>query len=342
MKVRHIFLLMMVICFVTAMTLTAGAETFKIKIAHVDTPQSPNHLAFQVFKKLAEERSNGRIQVSIHPGSALGTQRESIESAQMGSIELCNSTSAIAAVFVPELFLLDIPFMFNSYEEARTAVMSPDILEFFDKGFTKKNIMMMGYMEQGFRNVTNSKRPIWSLEDFKGLKLRTMEAPLHMANFKALGASPTPMAFGELFTAMQQGVVDGQENPFYVPWLEKFYEVQKYLSVTNHVYDAMPVVGSKKWFDNLPPDIQEIVTDSMADAQTYNFSINKRTLDDALMKLLAVKGFQINAVPEKGLAEIKKVGQEAVMKQLNKRLGKETVSWWVNRIDEIVQEVRAQ
>jgi tripartite ATP-independent transporter DctP family solute receptor len=291
------------------------------------------------LKKLLEERSNGQFKVFVHPSATLGTQREGLEAAQVGGIEIALSSSGIATSFVPELALLDLPFMFNGFEEARTAVDSPGITKLLSDSFAKKGMKFLGFYENGFRNITNNKRPIWKLSDLKGLKIRTMEAPMHMLNFRALGASPTPMAFGELYTALQQGVVDGQENPFVVIDLDKLYEVQKYTSVTNHIYDAMVVVASKKWFDSLPSDLQKMVVDSFRESVLYDYKINTTQSERSLTKLLSTK-MQINAVPPDELNKIKEVGQKAVMEALYKKLDAKTVDWWVNEVERIVKEVR--
>jgi tripartite ATP-independent transporter DctP family solute receptor len=320
--------------------MTVGAKDYKVKITHPDSPAAPDNLAFLYFKKLLEERSNGQFKVSVHPSATLGTQREGLEAAQIGGIEIALSSSGIATSFVPELALLDLPFLFNGFEEARTAVDSPGITKLLSDSFAKKGMKFLGFYENGFRNITNNKRPIWKLSDLKGLKIRTMEAPMHMLNFKALGASPTPMAFGELYTSLQQGVVDGQENPFVVIDLDKLYEVQKYTSVTNHIYDAMVVVASKKWFDSLPSDLQKMVEDSFRESVLYDYKINSIQSDRSLMKLLSVKTMQVNAVPPDELKKIQEVGQGAVMKALYKKLDPKTVDWWIKEVDGIVKSLK--
>lgn len=342
-KVRNLFVFLLSVCFMIGMSLAVQAgDVYKVKVAHEDITEAPVHLAFELFKKLAEERSNGRLQITVFPKETLGTNRETIESAQMGAIQMLRTPSGVLAAFVPEMALLDIPFMFNSYEEARTTVESPDLKKFMADACAKKGLIFFGYYEQGFRNITNSKRPIWKLQDLKGLKLRTMEAPLHMVNFKALGASPTPMAWGELFTSLQQGVVDGQENPFYVIIDAKFPEVQSYMSITNHIYDAFPNLASKMWWDKLPADLQKIIVESMEDSRIYQYGINKGDNDNGLMEILAMPTMKVNAVPPEELAKFEEVGQAAVKKELYKRLGKETVDWWVKRVNEIVAQVRAK
>jgi len=340
MKVKSLFIVILSVCFFFGSFMTVGAKDYTVKITHPDSLTAPDNLAFLYFKKLLEERSNGQFKVSVHPSATLGSQREGLEATQIGGIEIALSSSGIAASFVPELALLDLPFMFNSFEEARTAVDSPGITKLLSDSFAQKKMKFLGFYENGFRNITNNKRPIWKADDLKGLKIRTMEAPMHMLNFKALGASPTPMAFGELYTALQQGVVDGQENPFVVIDLDKLYEVQKYTSITNHIYDAMVVVASKKWFDSLPSDLQKMVEDSFRESVLYDYKINSIQSDRSLMKLLSVKTMRVNAVPPDELEKIKRVGQEAVMKDLYKKLDPKTVDWWIKEVEGIVNSLK--
>jgi len=315
-------------------------DVIKIKVGHGDTTQNPNHLSLVYFKKIIEEKSGGKIEVTIHSGSSLGSDREMLEAAQLGGIQLVNCPTGPVTPFVKELFLFDLPFMFNSYPQARAVAQSPEQKALMEPAFEAANLKLLGYYEQGFRNITNSRRAIWSVDDLKGLKIRTMEAPLHMVNFKALGASPTPMAFGELFTALQQKVVDGQENPFTVIYFEKFYEVQKYLSITNHLYDAMPLSASKIWWDSLSPDNQKMIQDAINDSVRYNYELNTKLLNSCLMKMLAVKDFQVNAVPERNLKQFKELGQAAVGAELNNRLGADMVDKWKKMVEKILAEMQ--
>ncbi len=341
MKLKSLLIVLLAICFLFGSLLTAGAKDYRVRITHPDPTNAPDHLAFLYFKELVEKRSNGQLNVSVHPSATLGSQREGLEAAQIGGVEIALSSSGIAASFVPELGLLDLPFLFNSFKEARTAVDSPGITKLLSDSFSKKGLKFLGFYENGFRNITNNKRPVWSLADLKGMKIRTMEAPMHMLNFKSLGASPTPMAFGELYTALQQGVVDGQENPFIIIDVEKLYEVQKYLSISNHIYDAMVVVAGKKWFDSLPSNLQVMIENAFAESVQYDYQICSDISDSSLMKLLATK-MKVNAVPPAELEKIKKVGQAAVMKALYEQLDSETVDWWVAEVERIVEEARAK
>jgi tripartite ATP-independent transporter DctP family solute receptor len=334
MKLKSSLVVLFSICFLFGNVLTSGAQVYKAKVTHPDPTDAPDHLAFMQFKKLVEERSKGQLSVDVHPSAMLGSQREGLEQSQVGGVEIALSSGGIAASFVPEMGLLDVPFLFTTFDEARTSVDSPGMTKLLSEKFAAKGMKFLGFYENGFRNITNNKRPIWSIEDLKGLKIRTMEAPMHMLNFKALGASPTPMAFSEVYTSLQQGVIDGQENPFIIINLEHLYEVQKYLSITNHVYDAMVVVASKKWFDSLPPNLQKIVEDSFRDSVQFEYKMCTDLSDKSLMKLLSTK-MQVNAVPPAELAKMKEVGQTAVKKALYEKIDPKTVDWWLSEVDNI-------
>ena len=340
MKLRKPLVVLFSICFLFGSVLAAGAQVYKVKVTHPDPIDAPDHLAFLQFKKLVEERSKGQLSVDVHPSATLGSQREGLEQSQLGGVEIALSSCGIAASFVPEIGLLDIPFLFTSFQEARTSVDSPFMTKLLNEKFANKGMKFLGFYENGFRNITNNKRPIWSVEDLKGLKIRTMEAPMHMLNFKAQGASPTPMAFSEVYTSLQQGVIDGQENPFIIIDLEHLYEVQKYLSITNHVYDAMVVVASKMWFDKLPPNLQKIIEDSFRDSAQFEYKMCTDQSDKSLMKLLSTK-IQVNAVPPAELQKIKEVGQAAVKKALYERIDPKTVDLWLIEVDKISKGLKA-
>ena len=200
-------------------------------------------------KKLAE-LTNGRYTLKGYPASALGGEREMIEGAQIGTVDLVITSTGPVGNFVPETLITDIPFLFKNYKHAHAVLDGPIGQAILDK-FPARGLVALAWGENGFRNLTNSVRPVKEPSDAKGLKIRTMENPVHMAAFKAIGILPTPMAFPELFTALQQGTVDGQENPIGVILSAKFAEVQKYLSLTNHVYSPALILMSKTAWDGL-------------------------------------------------------------------------------------------
>lgn len=204
----------------------------------------------EAFAQEIEKLSNGKYKISIKPSGVLGGERDVIEGLQFGTIDLTISSTGPIGNFVPEVYALDFPFLFKSYEHAHK-VLDGKIGNELLKKFEPKGLIGLSWSENGFRHLTNSKRAVRTPEDMKGLKLRTMENEVHMSAFKDLGAAPTPMSFTELFTALQQKTVDGQENPIPVITSSKFYEVQKNLTLTGHVYSPAVILMSKISWDGL-------------------------------------------------------------------------------------------
>lgn len=232
-----------------ATTGSALAQT-TMRISISVAQNSHQGVAIDTFAKEVEQRTGGRYKVQTFYNGSLGGERESIEAVQLGTQELAFSSSGPVPNFVPETKILDVPFLFRDKAHARAVLDGPIGQELLGK-FDSKGFKALAWAENGFRHVTNSKRPVNTPEDLKGLKLRTMENPVHIQAYKALGIITTPMAFPEVFTALQQGTVDGQENPLPVITSAKFDQVQKYLSLTGHVYSPCILVMNKGAFDKL-------------------------------------------------------------------------------------------
>ena len=240
---------------IVAMGLTVGfiagsAAQTVMKISISTAQNSHQGVGIDTFAKEVEKRTGGRYKVQTFYSGALGGERESIEAVQLGTQELALSSTGPIPNFVPETKILDVPFLFRDKAHARAVLDGPigqDLLNKFDaKGFKA-----LAWAENGFRHMTNSKRDVKLPEDLKGLKMRTMENPVHIAAYKGLGIITTPMAFPEVFTALQQGTVDGQENPLSVIMASKFDQVQKHLTLTGHVYSPCIFVMNKAAFDKL-------------------------------------------------------------------------------------------
>jgi tripartite ATP-independent transporter DctP family solute receptor len=231
------------------MTSAALAQT-TMKISISVGQNSHQGVAIDTFAREVEKRTNGRYKIQTFYSGALGGERESIEAVQLGTQELAFSSTGPVPNFVPEARILDIPFLFRDKAHARAVLDGPigqDLLTKFDaKGFKA-----LAWAENGFRHMTNSKRAVNAPDDLKGLKMRTMENPVHVTAYKGLGIVTTPMAFPEVFTALQQGTVDGQENPLGVIMAAKFDQVQKHLSLTGHVYSPCIFLMNKATFDKL-------------------------------------------------------------------------------------------
>ena len=230
------------------MASAAAQTTMRISIS---IPQNSHQgIAIDTFDKKVEKRTAGRYKVQTFYSGSLGGERESIEAVQLGTQALAFSSSGPVPNFVPETKILDIPFLFRDKAHARAVLDGPIGQELLAK-FDAKGFKALAWGENGMRHMTNSKRSINGPEDVKGLKMRTMENPVHVAAYKGLGIVTTPMAFPEVFTALQQGTVDGQENPLSVIMASKFDQVQKYLTLTGHVYSPGIFLMNKEAFDKL-------------------------------------------------------------------------------------------
>ncbi len=230
------------------MSSAAAQTTMKISISVAQN--SHQGVAIDTFAREVEKRTAGRYKIQAFYAGALGAERESIEAVQLGTQELTFSSTGPVPNFVPSARILDIPFLFRDKAHAR-AVLDGQIGQDMLKEFEPKGFKALAWGENGVRHMTNSKRSVNAPDDLKGLKMRTMENPVHVAAYKGFGIVPTPMAFTEVFTALQQGTVDGQENPLSVIMSAKLDQVQKHLSLTGHVYSPAIFLMSKGAFDKL-------------------------------------------------------------------------------------------
>lgn len=249
-------------------------------------------VAIDTFAKEVEKRTNGRYKIQNFYSGSLGGERESIEAVQLGTQELTFTSTGPIPNFVPEAKILDIPFLFRDKAHAR-AVLDGPIGDEMLKLFEAKGFKALAWAENGVRHMTNNKRAVNGPEDLKGLKMRTMENPIHIAAYKTFGIVPTPMAFPEVFTALQQGTVDGQENPLSVIMAAKFDQVQKHLTLTGHVYSPAVWLMNKAAFDKL----------SAADKQAFI---------DAAKEGTKVNRARVDEDDAKGVAELRSKGMVVV------------------------------
>jgi tripartite ATP-independent transporter DctP family solute receptor len=225
--------------------------------------------AIDTLAKEVERRTNGRIKIQNFYSAALGSERESIESVQLGTQELTTTSTGPVPNFVPETRILDVPFLFRDKAHAR-AVLDGPIGQELLATFEAKGMKALAWGENGVRHMTNSKRAVNGPDDLKGLKMRTMENSVHVTAYKSLGIVTTPMAFSEVFTALQQGTVDGQENPLSVIMASNFDQVQKHLTLTGHVYSPAVILMNKGTFDKLSAADKKIFLDSAKEAVKVN------------------------------------------------------------------------
>ncbi|MCM2562088.1 TRAP transporter substrate-binding protein [Lutimaribacter sp. EGI FJ00015] len=291
---------------VAALVMTTAAQAQQsIVVGHSLSPTSHYGVGAQAFIDTLTELSGGEFTGEQAPAGQLGGERDMIEGLQIGSMDVVITSTGPLGNFVPEIYALDLPFLFRDYDHARTVLDGEIGQELLDK-IGENNLVGLAWSENGFRHVTNSQRPVRTPEDLEGLKLRTMENQVHMAAFEGMGAAPTPMAFPELFTALQQGVVDGQENPVTVITSAKFWEVQDYVSLTGHVYSPAVVLASPILFDGLTEEQQGwFMEAAKASAAATRAEVNR--LEEAGVALLLENGMEvitdIDKAPFAALAE---------------------------------------
>jgi len=238
--------------------------------------------AVDAFAREVEKRTDGRYKVQNFYSGALGAERESVEALQLGTLDLTMTSTGPIPNFVPEVAILDIPFLFRDYAHAR-AVLDGPIGQDMLQRFPPKGLVALAWGENGFRHMTNSKRQVILPDDLKGLKMRTMENPVHIQAYKQFGIIPTPMAFTEVFTALQQGTVDGQENPLSVISAAKLDQVQKYMTLTGHVYSPALILMSKAQWDKLSAADRQ----AFLDAAREGVKANRARIDDDEKKAVA-------------------------------------------------------
>ena len=297
-----------------------AAPEYTIKVGYIGSDTHPTMQAMKVFAKDVDAGSKGKIKVELYPNAQLGGDRELCEGVQMGTIQMAIPSTSALAGFDKRIQVLDRPYLFTTRKAAFDAV-DGELGQKLNAYLSKKGFEVLGYQENGFRHVTNSKRPIKTPADLKGLKIRTMENPMHIAFFKELGANPTPMSWGELYTALQQGTVDAEENPYAMIDDGKFYEVQKYVSETGHVFSYEILIANKKFMDKLPADLRKVVVDAAHKAiMTQRASLEK---EEAAFKAKVTKaGLTANELTP----EQKKPFVDATKKvyaQFENELGKE-------------------
>jgi len=330
MKEKKLFLKF---CFVSGVLLASlffvGSQVWAqttIKLAHGMPPVEDEniHRAVGVFKKVVEQKTAGKVKVEIYPANQLGKEREQFEGVKLGTIEMCMIADGPIAGFFPEIMLIGIPYLYSNEAVAWRSLDSSFGRDLFEEMRKKTGVRTLGIGENGFRNFTNRVRPIRTPDDLKGLKIRTMENPAHMAMVKALGASPTPIAWGEVYMALQQGVVDGQENPVSVIQVAKFNEVQKYLTLDGHVYSILPILMNDKFFSSLSPDVQKIITDTAKIMVTISRGQNVYLVANGV-KSLQDKGMEVYAPTEKELQMFRDRSQKPVIEFLETKVDKKWI-----------------
>jgi tripartite ATP-independent transporter DctP family solute receptor len=263
-----------------------------IKFGHLNNTDHPMSMGARKFAELVAAKSGGKMQVKEYPSSQLGNEMQQQSALQGGVQEMTAPAPTSLAGIVKEFGLLDFPFIVSNFKQADALLDGPVGKALLAK-LPEKGLVGLAFFDLGFRNVTNSKRPITKAEDLEGLKLRVIPNPVFLETFKTFKANPVPMPFAELYSALETKAVDGQENPYSVILSNKMFEVQKYVSATNHVYASNIILVGKKFWDKLSPTEQKILQDSAIEARDYQRKVSREIAGKALAELKA-KGMQAN------------------------------------------------
>ncbi|MBQ4567877.1 MAG: DctP family TRAP transporter solute-binding subunit [Desulfovibrio sp.] len=273
------------------------AAPLTLKLGHIAEPENPYGQGADYFAKLVKERTNGEVEIKVYPSSQLGNQRDLVEGLTFGTVDMTLTGTAVMGNFVPEVAVFDLPFIFRDVQHAYKALDTVG-MELCKKG-EARGMITLAIWENGVRHMTNNARPIRKPEDMKGLKFRVMEQPVYIEMMRSLGASPTPMAMSELYTALQKGVIDGQENPLAHIATKRFYEVQKHISLSGHTYAAEPVLISTIAWKKLTPAQQEILRKAAEDTRDWQRQLC-RDLEGKFMQTILDSGkSEVNADVDK-------------------------------------------
>ena len=297
-----------------------AADKIVVRVAHTIAPDSHYNKGLEHLGQLLSEASKGQIELQIFHSAQLGSERDAIEGVSMGTLEMTLISSAPLANFTNAFLVFDLPFIIQDRQKAYVWMDGPEGKKILDSVLSK-GMVALGIWENGFRMLTNSKKPVAVPEDLNGLKIRLMENPIHVGTFKTLGAYPVPMPFGELFTALQQGTVDGQENPLIIISTSKFAEVQKYLSLTGHFYaPAILLINKDFWEKKLTDEQRKIFTEAEMKARTWerNYSMES---EKKLVDSLKAQGMEVTMPDKAKFFE----AVQPVYKEFEEKVGKEVI-----------------
>jgi tripartite ATP-independent transporter DctP family solute receptor len=288
--------LLTLLTMVTLISFSGSAiGAMKIKLGVVTKPGSAQNIAAEKFKELIEERSKGDINVQIFHSASLGNETEILQQTQMNTVQMAIVTGGPFDTFDPMARVINYPFLFKDYAQVDKILDGPLGAELL-MSLEGSGFKGLCFSENGFRNLTNNRRPVKSPEEIKGLKIRTMASAIHKTIWQTLGANPTPMPW-PIYTELEQGVIDGQENPLWVMEVYKFYEIQKYMTLTRHVYSYHIDVASLQWWKTLDAKTQKMIQNAMYEAAVFQRKDN-RSKNAGRLKFLKEKGMQVEENPD--------------------------------------------
>jgi TRAP-type transport system periplasmic protein len=305
----------------------SAAQT-TLKMAHTLPASDTHHLAAQRFAEAVKQRTNGQIVIEVHPGGALGNDPSILQNLRLGALDLGLTGNPFFTSFVPKLNVLDLPYLFTSFDHVYRVVDGPIGKQLLAE-LEQHQLKGIAFWEIGFRNITNSKRPIVRPDDLKGIKIRTTPNPAHVAAFQALGASPAPLAFPEVYLALQNGTVDAQENPITLIYASKFFEVQKHLSLTQHAYTVSIVVMNVAKFNGLAPSQQSAILEAAKEAAAYQRKMNRD-----------IEGENLAKMKQAGLAVVEKVDPKPFQDLLGDKIKKTYVDRFGPELVEAIEKAK--
>jgi len=315
MKVRkRICLAALVLAGLTTSSIAQEIQDRTIRWGHLNNTDHPVSFGVQKFAEILAAKSGGKMKVREFPASQLGNEMQMQSAARGGTQEIVSASTASLASVVKDYGLLDLPFIVSNFAQGEEVVRGPFGKLLIEK-LPEKDLIGLGYWTLGFRNVTNSVRPIAKLEDFQGLKLRVLPSPVYVETFKAFKVNPVPMNFAELYSALESKTVDGQENPYSVTYSNKFYEVQKYVSSTNHTNSYNIIVVSKKFWDKLSPTEQKLMREAYEESRDYQKSQTQIAVEKSLAGLKE-KGMTFTEVALPELARMRDATKPVIDKSL--------------------------
>lgn len=296
---------------------SAFAAKFNLKLGHAVNTTDGQHAAAVKMAELVKQRTNGDVEITIYPANQLGNDAAMINGARGGTIDIVSSGASNYNGIVANTAAMELPFVFRSAQHAYTVLDGPVGTGVLNE-LAPHGLKGLAYWENGWRAFTNNKRPVTKPEDLKGLKIRSTPNPYHIQAFKLLGMNPSPMAIAELYTALEVGTFDAQEHPINVTWSSKFYEVQKHLTVSNHVYSPLILAMNKAKFDSLPANYQQIVVDAAREAAKYQRELNAGNASKVVAELKKA-GMQV--VENVDMAPFQKIVSESIAKTFAEKNG---------------------
>ncbi|MGI6225947.1 MAG: TRAP transporter substrate-binding protein [Peptococcales bacterium] len=303
-------------------------EKISIKLGHPYDEKQPLHQGTVKFAEIVAEKTNGNVEVNIFPNSTLGSSRDLAEGLELGTIDMGLVPSTNVAAFYKPLDIFYFPFIFRDKEHAYKVADGPIGQQLYEGLLNAKGIRTLAMFESGFRTITNSKKPIRTPEDFSGIKMRIVDSPINMATFKALGANGSPMAISEVFTALQQGTVDGQDNPIGNVYAYRYYEVQKHITLTEHQWAGIMLMINEKLWNKIPEEYQKIIAEAAKEAEAWQRKeINDK--EGEFLEVMKQAGMEVTILTPEEKAKFQEKMQ-AVWTEFEDSVGKDIVEAVVN------------